>query len=123
MTATEIDGFYAGYMTGAEGTGLAFFTFSNGRITGTDLEGVLFDGMLIKSDESNYVGTCKVKVPPEVLVIQGVTTGPQSLTYETPVVLPIGFGSETDIRVETPLGPVNLRLHYLRDLGLSNDAS
>lgn len=113
----NINGFYAGYMTGAEGTGLAVFIFSEGKITGTDLEGVLFDGLITQSETGDHVGRCTVRVPAEVQVIQGVTTGSQSLTYDTPVVIPHRFTSETNIRIDTPLGPVNLRLHFLRDLG------
>lgn len=112
-----LNGFYAGYFMGAQGPGLGLFVFKDGVIVGVDAGGVEFDGHYEISDED---GTCsgdiKVKAPPNVTLIQGHVVGPEGLTYTVPIRLPPDFAQKPYVRVETPIGPVNVSLKRVRNL-------
>lgn len=108
------DGFYAAYMTGIEGQGFAMFIFSGGRIIGADPLGVLFDGTYDTSIPDRLVATVTVNVPPGDTVIQGASAGPSGLSYEVPLIFAGPPTEEEVVRLETPLGPVNLKLRRLR---------
>jgi hypothetical protein len=41
---TSINGFYAAYLTGSAGQGLAMLVFRNGTVVGVDAAGVKYDG-------------------------------------------------------------------------------
>ena len=112
-----IDGIYSGYMTGAEGNGFSMFVFSAGAIVGADPLGVSFDGKYEKS-ESGHAVHIKVTVPSDGTVIQGVSSGPNGMTYDVEMVLEDGFEDHEFIRIDTPLGPVILRLEKLRSLDI-----
>jgi len=112
-----IDGVYAAYMTGASGQGFAMFVFQNGSIVGADPLGVLFDGEYSPCPDSGPItGKVTVQVPPNGTVIQGVTSGPSGMTYEVPLTLVREFEQLDFIKIETPLGPVNIKLKKLRSL-------
>lgn len=116
-----MDGFYSAHMTGSEGQGFALFVFRAGTIVGADPLGVSFDGSYeISSDQTQISGSVTVRVPPNGLVIQGLTTGPDGLVYSVLLDFPVDFGSLPFVRVETPLGPINLRLRKIRTLA-TND--
>jgi hypothetical protein len=110
------NGFYRAYMTGADGQGFAMYVFMDGRIIGADPLGVLFDGGYEVSESGELKGEVTVTVPPNGTVIQGVSSGPSGLTYK----VPINFGGDLEeldfVRLETPLGPVNLKLEKVRGL-------
>lgn len=112
-----IDGVYAAYMTGASAQGFAMFLFQNGIIVGADPLGVLFDGeYLTGADAGPITGKVTVRVPPNGTVIQGVTSGPSGMTYEVPLTLVREFEQLDFLKIETPLGPVNVKLKKLRSL-------
>lgn len=69
------------------------------------------------SPESGPItGKVTVQVPPNGTVIQGVTSGPSGMTYEVPLTLVREFEQLDFIKIETPLGPVNIKLKKLRSL-------
>lgn len=111
-----VDGFYAGYMTGAEGNGFSMFVFTNGSIVGADPMGVQFDGSYV-AEGDNISAKVDVRVPGGETVIQGAAAGPAGLTYTVDFVLPGDFADRDFIRLDTPLGAVNLKLRKLRDIG------
>lgn len=112
-----LDGFYVGYMA-ANGYGVVLFVFKGDTIVGVDAGGVKFDGSFSQDENSNaYRGTVTVDAPPNIDLVQGINTGPQGLKYEVPFSLPENFLLAPFIKVETPFGPVNIKLEKLRDLG------
>ena len=112
-----LDGFYAGYMT-ADGYGVVLFVFKGSSIVGTDAGGVRFDGTYQQRDNSgSYVGKITIDAPPNVDLIQGINSGPKGLVYEVPFTLPENFLQAPFIKIDTPFGPVNVKLEKLRDLG------
>jgi hypothetical protein len=115
-----LDGFYVGYMSGKgeNGYGIVLFVIKQNNIVGVDAGGVKFDGTYSEDKEKGgYSGHMKVVAPPNIQLIQGINTGPSGLTYEVPLFMPANFVELPSFRVDTPLGPVNVRLERLRDLG------
>lgn len=118
--ASKWEGFYAAYMTASEGQGFVMLIFANGAIVGVDLGGVLFDGSYSVGEDERLTGNVTVQVPPGLMVIQGASAGPSGLTYTVPVAFGVDSLSLEYIRLETPLGPVNLKLQKLRGLGVAS---
>lgn len=112
----SINGFYAGYMTGVGGSGVAIFTFKDGVIVGADMGGVLFDGTYAPNEQGQLVGQVLVNVPEGVTVIQGITAPAGGLRYEVDLALSPDFLTEPYIKIKTPIGNINARLQKLRDL-------
>lgn len=115
----SIEGIYAGYMTGAEGNGFSMFVFINGIVSGVDPLGVKFDGTYC-AKEHHYDAAIKVTVPSGGMVIQGASAGSAGMTYTVTIKLEPNFAQLDHIRIDTPLGPANLRLRKLRGLGEAN---
>jgi hypothetical protein len=111
-----MDGIYAAYMTGTDGQGFAMFVFHNGILSGADPLGVRFDGMYQSTEDGKISATIKVTVPPEGTVVQGVSVGSSPLIYEVPLLLEADLESVGVFRLDTPLGPVNVKLEKLRGL-------
>jgi hypothetical protein len=117
----ELNGFYAGFMSGAAGQGVAVFVFRDGVIVGADFSGSKFDGIVKqKSKSSVYDCVVKVSLPPNGQTIQGVETGPSGINYEAVFELAADFSSKPFFYIDTPLGGVNIRLEKVRDLGVTD---
>lgn len=113
--SASVDGFYAAYLTGSTGQGLAMLVFRNGAIVGVDVVGVKYDGTY--SESCNGVSIkLTVSVPPNTPLIQGVSTGPQGEDSGMELHLPPDFLSLPFIRIDTGHGPVNVKLTKLRKL-------
>lgn len=112
----SIDGIYAAYMTGTDGQGFGLFVFHAGILSGADPLGVKFDGTYEPINDGKIAGTVKVTVPPEATVVQGVSVGSSPLSYEVPLLLGADLEAMGVFRLDTPLGPVNVKLEKLRGL-------
>lgn len=112
-----LDGFYVGYMT-SNGYGVVLFVFRDDVLVGVDAGGVKFDGTFAQDPETKeYKGTVTVDAPPNIDLVQGVSTGPNGIKYEVLFTMPENFLEAPFIKVSTPFGPVNVKLEKLRDLG------
>ena len=112
---TSINGFYAAYLTGTASQGFAMLVFRNGTIVGVDVAGVKYDGTYSDTG-SGFAVKLNVWVPPNTLLVQGVSTGPQSDKSELDFQLPVDFLSQPFIRINAKHGPVNAKLAKLREL-------
>lgn len=112
-----LDGFYVGYMS-ADGYGVVLFVFRGSNIVGVDAGGVKFDGYYtLDPVTKSFNGKITVNAPANTNLVQGGNTGPNGLTYEVPFSMPENFLDVPFIRVDTPFGPVNMKLEKLRDIG------
>jgi hypothetical protein len=112
---TSIDGFYAAYLTGSNSEGFAMLVFRSGTIVGVDAAGVKYDGTY--SDTRNgFAVKLTLSIPPNTLLIQGATSGPQGEKSELAFQLPLDFTSRPYIRIDANHGPVNAKLTKLREL-------
>jgi hypothetical protein len=111
----SINGFYAVYMTGSAGQGFAMLVFRNGTIVGVDVSGVKYDGTY-RSSENGFFVKLKVSIPPNTLLIQGVSSGPENDNSELELHLPPDFLEQPFLRISAKHGPVNVKLTRLRAL-------
>jgi hypothetical protein len=116
MTAA-IEGFYAGYFTGAAGNGLGLFIFTNGSIVGVDAIGVRFDGTYRKTEEgTGFSISVTVTAPAGGQLVQGTSTGETGLIYQVDAKIPVDFENTNFLTLATQYGAVNVRLKKLRGL-------
>jgi hypothetical protein len=90
------------------------FILRAGGLLGADPLGVLFDGSYTPTEGGGFSGKVQVKVPPNAELVQGVTAGPDGLTYEVDVSIPADFSTRPYLNLATPIGPVNFKLTFLR---------
>jgi hypothetical protein len=113
--STSIDGFYAAYLTGSDSQGLVMLIFRSGTIVGVDAAGVKYDGRY--NDTTNgFAVKLTLSIPPNTLLVQGVTSGPQGEKSELAFHLPLDFMARPYIRIDANHGPVNAKLTKLREL-------
>lgn len=116
-----LDGFYVGYLTSVHGYGVVMFVFHGTDIVGVDAASVKFDGTFsVDENTGSFSGNIKVDAPPNIELLQGISSGSAGLRYEVPFTLPKNFLEAPFIKLETPFGPVNIRLEKLRDLGAAS---
>lgn len=112
---TSINGFYAAYVTGTAGQGLAMLVFRNGAIVGVDAAGAKYDGTYTDAG-SGFAVKLNVSLPASIMLVQGVSTGPQGDNSVLDLQLPADFLSQPFIRINAKHGPVNVKLTKLREL-------
>lgn len=115
MTET-LDGFYAGYLSGKAAEGFAMFVFRKGKIIGAGPLGDVFDGDYQDVGGNMLAVTIKTRVPPNIALIQGGTTGSEGETDDFAFTVPQNFSSRDFIRIETKRGPINAKLVRLRGM-------
>jgi hypothetical protein len=108
------NGFYAAYLTAANGQGFAILVFKDGKIVGVDVTSTKFDGTYT-STPTGFSVTVLISLPPNTPLINGGMTGDQGETNEVTFQLPFDFLSQPFIRVEGKHGPVNVKLVLLRE--------
>ena len=111
----SINGFYAAYLTGTASQGFAMLVFRNGTIVGVDVAGVKYDGTY-KDAGNGFAVKIDVSIPPNTLLVQGVSTGSQGDRSELAFQLPYDFLAQPFVRIDAKHGPVNAKLTKLRDL-------
>lgn len=110
------DGMFGITFQGQEGAGMGVLIFDNGRVYGTDTEGVRYDGEYI-FNELSAVADVKVKVtfPPNVKAVFGISN-----PYEWAFDITTRFNPKQNsgaLAVKTSLGkPVNAQYVFLRSL-------
>lgn len=113
MAENEVEGFYSLYFTSKEGYGVAMVAARKGRIVGSDPTGVKLDGAYVKK-EDRYEAKVRVDAPAGTQLVQGGSAGKNGHAYE----VAFQFDKRPDevpyIRVETPLGPINVKFVKLR---------
>jgi hypothetical protein len=115
LMSFSIDGFYAAYLTGSVGQGFAMLVFRHGTIVGVDVAGAKYDGTYSET-ANGFLIKLKVSLPPNTLLVQGISTGPQGDNPELDFQLPVDFRSQPFIRVNAKHGPVNVKIIKLREL-------
>jgi hypothetical protein len=112
---SSIDGFYAAYLTGSSGQGLVMLIFRHGTIVGIDVAGAKYDGTYSDAGGS-FAIRLSIWLPPNILLVQGASTGPEGDSSELDFQLPGDFLSQPYVRVNAKHGPVNVKLTKLREL-------
>lgn len=110
-----MNGFYAIYFTGTQGTGFGLLILKDGIIVGADVAGGVFDGNY-KTVGDQIEGELTAKLPAGVVSITGQPAGPNGLVLEFPLRLPVNLGAGRTISLQSPNGPINVNVKKLRDL-------
>ncbi len=111
---SQIDGFYVAYISGMVGLGMAMFIFRDGVVVGSDMAGVSYDGTYIPSEDHRTVHvTASVKVPGGTTLVQGRVVPPEGESFQIDRSIPI-VSDAPFFPLDTPHGPVNVRLTKLR---------
>ncbi|WP_407050983.1 hypothetical protein [Methyloraptor flagellatus] len=111
-----MNGFYAGYFAGTAGNGIGMFILNDGVLTGADALGALFDGSYVIQVDGQLLGKVTVTIPPNVALVQGVVVGSNGMKYDVDVSTKVDQIEKTFLRLETPVGPVNVALKKIRGL-------
>jgi hypothetical protein len=110
------DGMFGITFQGQQGAGMGVLVFDNGRVYGTDTEGVRYDGEYL-FNESTGLADVKLKVtfPPDVKAVFGISN-----PYEWAFDVTTKFDPKQQsgaLAVNTSLGkPINAQFRFLRVL-------
>jgi hypothetical protein len=110
------DGMFGISFQGQQGAGMGVLVFDNGRVYGTDTEGVRYDGEYI-FNEGTGLADVKVKItfPPNVKAVFGISN-----PYEWAFDVTTTFNPKQNsgpLAVKTSLGqPINAQYQFLRNL-------
>jgi hypothetical protein len=110
------DGMYGISFQGQQGAGMGLLIFENGRVYGTDTQGVKYDGEYLYS-ESTGLADVKVKVtfPPNVRAVFGISN-----PYEWAFDITTSFNPKQNsgpLTVRSSVGqPINAQFVFLRTL-------
>lgn len=112
----SLNGFYAAYLSGKAGQGFAMLVFRNGKIAGAGPLGEGFDGHYEDAGSGMLSVSVATKVPPNVALIQGGTTGPDGETNTLTFQMSQNFSTQEFLRIETHRGPINVKIVKVRGL-------
>lgn len=119
---TKAEGFYTAYFTGAEGNSVAVFLFTDGSVVGADIAGTSFDGDYLFDPATQTINfSVKVTLPKNVELIQGGATGSSGMSYVVHANINIDPSDSSFHRIDTPVGPVNMRLVRIRGISRSEE--
>jgi hypothetical protein len=110
-----MQGFYRFDYAGHEGEGSGALAFANGKVGGIDVGGAHYAGEYTEVD-GRLVGKLSMSMPNGGRLVTGAEVAPGMAPIEIP------FSAETAqldgrvIRIETPTGPVNVRLTLIASL-------
>lgn len=109
-----MEGFYVGYFTGLMGNAVALFVFKDGVIAGADMGGATYDGTFdVTEDGQHMTGTLTFNIANGATLITGASsTGP--VRTEVPLTLPTNIANGDVQKINTPLGPINVRFQKIR---------
>ncbi|WP_112358660.1 hypothetical protein [Agrobacterium cavarae] len=112
-----MQGFYKMEYTGNAGQGVGSLAFVNGYIAGVDVAGGVYEGQYQTLPDGVVTGYADLSFPKGGMLVTGVVVAASAPPMR------ISFSIEEDgavgqvIRIQTPTGPVNLRLTKLSALG------
>jgi hypothetical protein len=104
------------YYTGASGSGLGVIAFVNGVLAGADAAGGLYDGEYNTDEAGRISGKVKMTIPAGVTLVTNGAVSPSPYTVEFPIQLAADFTDGTPMRLELPIGPINIVFKSLRGL-------
>ena len=113
----SIDGFYGLYYTGNEGVGFAVLVLREGSIVGADGGGTLYDGKFeLSSDDERIRGSVKMEIPVGMGLVTGGTVEATPRSFEFPLDLARDFANGNPVRLNLPIGPVNVIFRKIREI-------
>lgn len=111
-----MDGIYSMTYRGASDWGMGMLLFRQGRLTGADVAGALYDG-IYRDDQGMVAVDAEMTVPPGVSLVQGIPARP--VAYKVPFKADVPREALQDGRpvlIQLPVGPVNVIFKFLREM-------
>lgn len=110
------DAFYAIYYTGQQGSGLGLLALKGGMVVGVDAVGGKFDGTYsVDTDKGVLSASIRMTVPANSFLVTGQPVRNQPYMVDLPIEVPLDLAGGAPIRLELPIGPLNIRFEKLRD--------
>tara|TARA_B100000513_G_C11802110_1_gene152326 strand:+ start:57 stop:398 length:342 start_codon:yes stop_codon:yes gene_type:complete len=111
------EGIYSIYFSAQAGSAFSMIVIMQGVIAGADAAGNTFDGSYdIDPKLSLIEGEIKFLLKKGSTSILGITATEKDVEIVVPMRLPVDLMSRDFFRVETELGPINLRFVKIRGL-------
>jgi hypothetical protein len=111
------EGFWQVEFVGVAGYGMGVLVLDTGIICGAGAAGGHFDGTY-QFDPGTNVLDCSITWTasvPGITLVQGGPPLPKGASFTATVQLPNTMGESVTLQVQTPPGPVNVRLTKIRD--------
>ncbi len=109
------EGFYSIAFTGQTGdSGFGIFALDTSNVIGADVTGARYDGTYAYNQQTELIDAdITLTVPPGVPLVQGVPARPEEWSFNFTASFP-SEAKETPVGVDTPYGPVNTIIRFLR---------
>jgi len=112
-----VEGIYRVTFTGMKGSGFGVLLLKGGAIAGADVVGATFDGSYVeRPNNQGVVVQVTMRFPAGATPVQTGIPLTQPVSVPVDATLPNDLGNGNAVRVETPLGPVNVVFAKIRDL-------
>lgn len=109
-------GFYKMEYTGKDGQGAGAVTFVDGKLAGIDVGGGVYRGEFQTTQDGVVTGYADLTFPAGGILVTGTSVPPGSPPIRIPFSINEDQASGKVLRIETPTGPVNLRLSLISAL-------
>lgn len=109
-------GFYTMEYTGKSGSGAGAIAFVDGRIAGVDVGGARYVGEFSVSSSGAVTGFADLSMPFGGTLVTGAQLPPGAPSIRIPFSVSTTSVEGEVLRIETPTGPVNLRLTKISSL-------
>ena len=109
-----MDGIYAIFFTGSEGSGHAVFVAKDGIVTGADVFGATLDGTFTPSGNKMIDLDINLGIPAGVMLVTGYFNNDSATTHRITATLPANFSNGQPVAIDTPSGPINAIFRRLR---------
>ena len=111
-----MNGIFALYYTGGEGSGEALLVIKEGIVCGADVAGGLMDGTIEQKPEGHFQIDITHVVPVGAWLVTGPAAEDEPITQKISGSLPSNFADGHTVRIETQFGPVNAVFQRIRDV-------
>lgn len=114
--------FYAIYYTGHAGSGFGLLAFLDGNVVGVDAAGGKFDGSYtVDIDTGILTGNICMHVAAGTWLVTGqLPIRDQPYKVDLPISMSSDLGDGQIIRLDLPIGPLNVRFEKLREFPSAN---
>jgi hypothetical protein len=103
-------GFYKMEFTGKQGQGAGAIAFVDGKIAGLDAGGGVYNGEFQIGPDGTATGYVDMSLPLGGLLVTGAVFTPGSQPIRIPFEIKADKSHGEVLRIDTPTGPINLRL-------------
>lgn len=107
---------YAAYFTGNHGNSIGLFYIDDANLLGIDVGGMKYDGRLEINEGGGLSGVVQFVMPAEAQLVTGVAGRGTPTKIQVPLKLPQNFDDGRVLRIDTPVGAVNVRFEKIREL-------